>query len=212
MTCLLHVETNFPIQIAACCPFYVVLKRSCGSKGGYAGACLQGVEIFPLSKMTALGKQFANRALDNVTLNAGTNISAGLFRGIEQQKADLKKESETIVSCLLAGGPPPGSTPTSDLPGAASRPPMRAIFLLTDGQPTEGICDSEELAAMTEEMLPDDGTPDQPTAVRVHTFGVGAEHDPPFLCKLAEVGHGHYYAIEEPHQVAQVGIATMIAI
>lgn len=168
----------------------------------------QASELFKLSKMTPMGKAYVGAALDRVELGGGTNLSAGLFHGIEQQKADLQSDYEAMVQRLLAGGPSPGSnTPIAEAGRVADSepvPPMRAVLLLSDGQPTIGLRDTEALAAMMQEMLPDDGTPDQPTAVRVHTFGFGTDHDPHLLGKLAEVGRGNYYAIEEPHQVSQV--------
>eukprot|EP00873_Tetraselmis_striata_P012251 jgi/Tetstr1/432515/TSEL_021889.t1 len=181
----------------------------------YAGES-EASELFKLSKMTPMGKAYVGAALDRVELGGGTNLSAGLFHGIEQQKADLQSDYEAMVQRLLAGGPSPGSnTPIAEAGRVADSepvPPMRAVLLLSDGQPTIGLRDTEALAAMMQEMLPDDGTPDQPTAVRVHTFGFGTDHDPHLLGKLAEVGRGNYYAIEEPHQVSQVLGEAMAAV
>lgn len=50
------------------------------------GYCLQVVVDFPLTYMTADNKLAAQVAISNVHSSGGTNLSGGLFKGIDQHQ------------------------------------------------------------------------------------------------------------------------------
>lgn len=61
------------------------------------------------------------------------------------------------------------------------------IILLTDGLPSEGICDKAQLVEMTSKMNP---------SVSMSTFGYGADFDAELMASISSVGRGSSFYIK----------------
>ncbi|KAF0688573.1 Aste57867_19818 [Aphanomyces stellatus] len=72
--------------------------------------------------------------------------------------------------------------------------PVQSVLLLTDGQANEGITTADGLAKMLAGVL-------APT-VSLHTFGYGSDHDATLLGRLADLGRGSYYFVQNVDRVA----------
>lgn len=64
------------------------------------------------------------------------------------------------------------------------------VLMFTDGCPTSGITDNDELIKLFKARISENTT--------LSTFGYGDDHDSEFLTKLAELGKGNYAYIKNP--------------
>ena len=126
--------------------------------------------------MTPENKATAEIKIAGIYAGSTTNLSGGLFRGVDQQLrvAKLAKESSVV----------------------------RSVFLLTDGLPNVGISDPQVIANMVHGMQENVLGPNE--RLQVNTFGFGTDHDPELLGKIAEGCGGAYYYIESQEQVPVV--------
>lgn len=79
---------------------------------------------------------------------------------------------------------------------------IKAIFLLTDGDATEGDTELEDLVRLVKYNCPED--------VRVHTFGIGADHKASVLAALAEARYGHYAYINDTEEALTRAFAASL--
>ena len=63
------------------------------------------------------------------------------------------------------------------------------MVLISDGQANAGLCDRDELAQLATETAA--------RGVSISTVGVGLDFDELTMTRLADVGHGHYYFVED---------------
>jgi Mg-chelatase subunit ChlD len=127
---------------------------------------------FELMPMTAEGKDRAVDRLRAINSGAQTNLSGGLFKGIE----------------LLTGG---GR-------GGQARPPaeVQSILLLTDGLANHGITNTVALVEALRTRL----LANAPGA-SVFTFGYGGDHDGAALRALSDCGRGLYYFVQHTDEI-----------
>jgi len=72
---------------------------------------------------------------------------------------------------------------------------VNCVLLLTDGLPNEGVSDPNALKAAVVRAL--EGYP----PIKLHTFGFGPDHDAALLQRLAEIGGGNFYFIDDDDSV-----------
>jgi Ca-activated chloride channel family protein len=70
---------------------------------------------------------------------------------------------------------------------------VRRIVLISDGQANAGLVDRNELADLATETAA--------RGVSISTVGVGLDFDELTMARLADVGHGHYYFVEDTAQL-----------
>eukprot|EP00210_Caulerpa_lentillifera_P004753 g4537.t1 len=128
-------------------------------------------EELVLKASDTASKRSGAAALQNIRARETTNLSGGLFRSIEQVKEDAKNEDETN-------------------PG-----PVNCVLLLTDGLANQGITDPAALEEAAVKAL--EGYP----PIKLHTFGYGPDHNARLLQRLAEIGGGNFYFIDEDESV-----------
>ncbi|KAI6685809.1 hypothetical protein NL676_031722 [Syzygium grande] len=129
--------------------------------------------LFPLQRMTDIGRQQALQAVNSLTSNGGTNIAEGLKKGAKVL-SDRKCKN-----------------------------PVGSIILLSDGQDTYNVSSPGGSAAShyrraQQCLLPlaifqKDGTGLQ---IPVHTFGFGTDHDAAMMHSIAEASGGTFSFIE----------------
>lgn len=127
-----------------------------------------------LMAMDAKGKADALEACHRLRAGSCTNLSGGLFAGIDM----LKKRAARVV--------PFGAAPVSSL------------LLLTDGMANEGVR-GNDLTAAARNLMADAASAAGPFSL--YTFGYGSSHEATLLKSLAEVGNGMYYFIESNEAV-----------
>ncbi|ETV77822.1 hypothetical protein H257_08652 [Aphanomyces astaci] len=72
--------------------------------------------------------------------------------------------------------------------------PVQSVLLLTDGQANEGVTSADGLAKLLDGLLA--------PQVSLHTFGYGSDHDASLLGRLADIGRGSYYFVQNVDGVA----------
>ncbi|KAG7035476.1 hypothetical protein SDJN02_02272, partial [Cucurbita argyrosperma subsp. argyrosperma] len=127
--------------------------------------------LFPLSRMTDLGRQQALRAVNSLSSNGGTNIAEG-----------LKKGAKVLVDRKLKN-------------------PVASIIMLSDGQDTYTFNGSSSARPQIdyESLLPVSILRNNHSGMQqipVHTFGVGADHDPVTAHTISNASGGTFSVIE----------------
>ncbi|KAM7271897.1 hypothetical protein ACFE04_031111 [Oxalis oulophora] len=138
--------------------------------------------IFPLRRMSRVGCEDAIHVIDSLTCSGGTNIVEGLIKGVR-----VLEERQ-------------------------AHNPVSSIILLSDGQDTLNVGNmSMSLQNQTNgnsrakleylDLLPasikgEHRVDSQQSAIPVHTFGFGSEHDSTAMYAIADVSHGTYSSIE----------------
>jgi len=134
-------------------------------------------EVVPMLHMSTDNRRVAESEICKIVAGSTTNLSGGLFKGLEHQQQAARKSSTDTKSTH------------------ESR--LSSVFLLTDGQANAGVTDIDTITKIVRNMC--DGS-----QVRINTFGFGTDHDHEFLQKLSEEGRGNYYYIESQEQVAGI--------
>jgi uncharacterized protein YegL len=173
------------------------------------------VESFDMLRMNNAGKQKIEEILDRTYDGTCTNLSGGLFKGMEI----LTNCSNSIISSNATLPSMPEESDVSDeddnttVEGdyegdlnvevkkkdntESDKKPRKVLFLLTDGQANEGITNSSQMiATLVNDYLSRD------RSIIINTFGYGADHDLQLLQRISEVGHGTYYFVEDNESVA----------
>jgi Ca-activated chloride channel family protein len=118
---------------------------------------------------------------DEQTMVPVTRATDAAKRAAHARLEQIYADGGTCISCgLLAGQAELASSPIAGL---------RRIVLISDGQANEGIADRGQLAELAAQ-----------TAARgtsISAVGVGLDFDEQTMTRLAEVGQGNYYFIED---------------
>ncbi|MBC7974269.1 MAG: VWA domain-containing protein, partial [Myxococcales bacterium] len=128
-------------------------------------------------------------AFSVVTYSSSSEIVLPMQRATESNKAAARAAIETIdddggtcISCgLEAGAREVASSPISG--------GLRRLLVISDGQANEGLYDRDELAQLAAGKAAG--------GVSISTVGVGLDFDEQTMRRLAEVGRGNYYFVED---------------
>lgn len=124
--------------------------------------------LFPLRRMTNIGKHEALQAVNSLSSNGGTNIAEGLRKG-----------AKIMTECKCKN-------------------PVSSIILLSDGQDTYGNTSPRDSGSDHQSLLPVSMHCDSPSGLRIpiHTFGFGADHDADAMHSISQTSGGTFSFIE----------------
>ncbi|OWM87598.1 hypothetical protein CDL15_Pgr022710 [Punica granatum] len=126
--------------------------------------------LFPLRRMTDIGRQQALQAVNSLVANGGTNIAEGLRKGAKVM-SDRKQKN-----------------------------PVASIILLSDGQDTYTVNNSgdSESKPNYQLLLPLSihGADNTGFQIPVHAFGFGTDHDASSMHSISEISGGTFSFIE----------------
>ncbi|ETV97114.1 hypothetical protein H310_09923 [Aphanomyces invadans] len=170
----------------------VVLDRSGSMHGDKLALCKRTMDF--------LAHQLApHDRVSLVSYDSDVTTDMPLTKMNDQGKANLAQKVKCIQagSCTnLSGGLVAGveevQRPTRLDNGEPN--PVQSVLLLTDGQANEGVTGPDSLAKLLGELLG--------PQVSLHTFGYGSDHNATLLGRLADIGRGSYYFIQNVDGVA----------
>lgn len=119
--------------------------------------------VFGPDRVTDASRAQLIRALAELDTGAGTNLAAALRKGADALKAGYVR-------------------------GAVSR-----LVVLTDGQPSVGVTDSEKLFALAENECK--------LGVTITTMGIGEGFEDELLAEIARRGRGGFYYLASPADI-----------
>lgn len=167
----------------------VVIDRS----GSMSGAPMANAKA---AAARLIGQLDANDAFTVVTYSSGDEVVVPMTRATDASKAtaraaiaNIYDDGGTCISCGLTRGA--GELARSPVAGGLQR-----IVLISDGQANEGIWDRGELAQLA-----------QTTAahgVSISALGVGLDFDEVTMQRIAAVGRGNYYFVENTADLATI--------
>jgi len=111
-------------------------------------------------------------------------------------------DGNTCISCGMQRG-------ASELAMTPVKSGVRRMVLISDGQANTGLYDRNELAQLAVET--------SARGISISTVGVGLDFDEVTMMRLADVGHGNYYFVEDTNKLADMfarelsGLATTVA-
>lgn len=108
----------------------------------------------------------------------------------EQAIEGISSDGNTCISCGIERGA--AELARSPIAGAG----LARMVLISDGQANSGIYDRDELAQLA--------TDTAAKGVSISTVGVGLDFDELTMTRLADVGHGHYYFVEDTAKLAEM--------
>jgi Ca-activated chloride channel family protein len=160
----------------------IVIDRS----GSMHGPPIENAKAAALSML----RQLEGRdAFSVVTYSSGAQTVLAMQRASEANKAAARAAIETIdddggtcLSCGLALG-------ASEVANSPIAGGLRRILLISDGQANEGVYDRDELSRLVAGAAAG--------GVSISTVGVGLDFDETTMRRLAEVGRGNYYFVED---------------
>jgi Ca-activated chloride channel homolog len=103
---------------------------------------------------------------------------------------NISSDGNTCISCGIERGA--AELSRSPLSGAG----LTRMVLISDGQANSGLYDRDELAQLA--------TDTAAKGVSISTVGVGLDFDEVTMTRLADVGHGHYYFVEDTARLADM--------
>jgi Ca-activated chloride channel family protein len=167
----------------------IVIDRS----GSMHGPPIANAKAAALSMLRQLE---ARDAFTVVTYSSRAETVVAIESATEANKAAARAAIETIdddggtcISCGLDAA-------ASELARSPVVGGLRRLLLISDGQATQGIHERGELADLAAHTAA--------TGVSISTVGVGLDFDEATMRRLAEVGRGHYYFVEDT-----VALSTM---
>ncbi|KAE8669201.1 chaperonin HSP60 [Hibiscus syriacus] len=126
--------------------------------------------LFPLRRMSDLGRQQALQAVNSLVAQGGTNIAEGLRKGAKVMEDRTEKN------------------------------PVASIIFLSDGQDTYTVyCTSMNKSPPNYELLVPPSMHDGGNSglrIPVHAFGFGADHDASSMHSISEISGGTFSFIE----------------
>ncbi|KAL8551506.1 hypothetical protein ACS0TY_000561 [Phlomoides rotata] len=126
--------------------------------------------LFPLRRMSEIGRQQALQGVNSLIANGGTNIAEGLRKGAKIMEDRREKN------------------------------PVANIILLSDGQDTYTVNSNGggQNAPNYQLLLPLSILPDEASSFKipVHAFGFGADHDASSMHSISEISGGTFSFIE----------------
>ncbi|XP_058729787.1 E3 ubiquitin-protein ligase WAV3-like [Vicia villosa] len=138
--------------------------------------------IFPLRRMTDIGRQEALQAVNSLVSNGGTNIAEGLRKGAKVFSDRRWKN------------------------------PVCSIILLSDGQDTYTVNSRPGVGADYQSLVPNTihrNNNSLGLQIPVHAFGFGADHDATSMHSISEISGGTFSFIEA-EEVIQDAFAQCI--
>jgi Ca-activated chloride channel family protein len=160
----------------------IVIDRS----GSMNGAPIENAKAAALSMLRQLDDR---DAFSVVTYSSSSETVVAMERATEANKVAARAAIETIdddggtcISCGLETG-------SAELGRSPIAGGLRRILLISDGQANEGVHDRDELATLASTRAAG--------GVSISTVGVGLDFDETTMRRLAEVGRGNYYFVED---------------
>jgi len=160
----------------------IVIDRS----GSMHGPAIENAKAAALSVLRQLDSRDAFAV---VTYSSSSETVLPMQRATDTNKAAARAAIETIdddggtcISCGLETG----ATEVARSPVEGG---LRRILLISDGQANEGLYDRDELAQLAANKAA--------RGVSISTVGVGLDFDEHTMRRLAEVGRGNYYFVED---------------
>jgi Mg-chelatase subunit ChlD len=129
-----------------------------------------------LTAMDQKTKTTANGVVDSFRAGSSTNLSGGLFAGLQQLIAAHNEDQKNHKG------------------SGTTKKGVKSLLLMTDGQANYGLRSADEIVPVLTSMLAG-------TGIALHTFGYGAGHDSTLLRQLASTGHGSYYFVESADDI-----------
>lgn len=160
----------------------IVIDRS----GSMHGPAIENAKAAALSVLRQLDSRDAFAV---VTYSSSSETVLPMQRATDTNKAAARAAIETIeddggtcISCGLETG----ATEVARSPVDGG---LRRILLISDGQANEGLYDRDELAQLAANKAA--------RGVSITAVGVGLDFDEHTMRRLAEVGRGNYYFVED---------------
>ncbi len=176
-----QVPVRPPISLA------VVIDRS----GSMSGAPIEHAKAAAARLIGQLGP---NDAFTVISYSSSDEVVYPMNRASDANKATARAAIEriyddggTCISCGLTRGA--GELTRTPVEGGLAR-----IVLISDGQANEGIWDRDELAQLAANTAAH--------GVSISALGVGLDFDEVTMQRIAEVGRGNYYFVEDTAQLA----------
>ncbi|MBA2543373.1 MAG: VWA domain-containing protein [Deltaproteobacteria bacterium] len=167
----------------------VVIDRS----GSMAGDPLRDAKAAAGRLIEQLG---SGDAFAIVTYSSTDETVMGMTRATEVSKRraldaieTIMEEGGTCISCGLQRG-------TRELAASPIAGGLRRMVLISDGQANEGIYDRGELAQLASDTAQG--------GVSITSVGVGLDFDEVTMVRLANVGRGNYYFVENTGALDQI--------
>jgi len=167
----------------------IVIDRSSSMHGA-------PIENAKAAALTVLRHLDPRDAFSVVTYSSRSETVIAIERATEANKAAARAAIETIeddggtcISCgLETGANEIAHTPVSD--------GLRRILLISDGQANQGVYARDELAQLAASQAA--------LGASISTVGVGLDFDEHTMRRLAEVGRGNYYFVEDTVALSQM--------
>jgi Ca-activated chloride channel family protein len=105
-------------------------------------------------------------------------------------------DGNTCISCGITQG-------AVELAASPIAQGIKRMVLISDGQANAGLADRNELAQLAGETAG--------RGVSISTVGVGLDFDELTMTRLADVGHGHYYFVEDTAQLSTMFASELAA-
>ncbi|MBL9018882.1 MAG: VWA domain-containing protein [Myxococcales bacterium] len=167
----------------------VVIDRS----GSMSGAPMEHAKS---AAARLIGELSPDDAFTVISYSSGDEVVAPMTRATPEAKSAARAainriydDGGTCISCGLTRG-------AAELARSPVTGGLQRIVLISDGQANEGIWDRTELAQLA-----------QTTAARgvsITALGVGLDFDEVTMQRIAEVGRGRYYFVEDTARLAQM--------
>lgn len=167
----------------------VVIDRS-GSMSG------EPMENAKAAAARLIGQLDAEDAFTVVTYSSGEEVVVPMTRATETSKAwarsaiaKIYDDGGTCISCGLTRG-------ANELLRTPVSGGLHRIVLISDGQANEGIWDRGELAQLARSTAAQ--------GVSISALGVGLDFDEITMQRIAEVGRGNYYFVEDTAKLGEI--------
>jgi len=138
-------------------------------------------EALALSAMDGARKAQASAAVGKFAAGSCTNLSGGLFAGVEMLLRAARDEAKDNNNATTKGKDKKRTT-------------VKTVLLMTDGQANRGLQGAGAILPVLTKMLAG-------TGIALHTFGYGADHDSGLLREVATTGAGSYYYVESADDI-----------
>ena len=149
-----------------------------------------------LAAAQLVGQLSSRDAFSVVTYSSVVETVVPLTRATDTAKrvaqseiAKIWDDGNTCISCGIEQGA--GELARTPIEGG-----VRRMVLISDGQANMGVYDRNELAQLAVETAA--------RGVSISTVGVGLDFDEVTMTRLADVGHGHYYFVEDTAKLGEM--------
>ncbi|HEY5945684.1 MAG TPA: VWA domain-containing protein [Kofleriaceae bacterium] len=191
-----HTQARPPLSLA------VVIDRS----GSMEGEPLANAKAAAANLVAQLDER---DAFTIVTYSSADETVVPMTRATAAAKAAARDaidriwdDGNTCISCGISRG-------AAELATSPVHDGLRRMVLISDGQANTGLWDRNDLAQLATETAT--------RGISISTVGVGLDFDEVTMTELADVGHGHYYFVEDTAKLGQMferelgGLAETVA-